>query len=91
MVHHHFLVCSPECCTAEHADLAIVVEVGVEADSAMARGLEVDQHGGLGVVLGEEHVKLEAAIGIGRVRGSSDQHLIQITKKEYSTARLFKL
>ena len=47
--------------------LAIIVEVGVEPDPAMACGLEVDQHGGLGIVLREEHIKLEAAVGIGCV------------------------
>jgi hypothetical protein len=55
--------------------LAIIVEVWVEAYASMSSGLEIDQHGGLGVVLGEEHVKLKATISIRSIRRSSDKHL----------------
>ena len=58
-------------------DLAIVVEVGVEPDSPLAGGEEVHQHGSLGVLLREQHVKLKTAVGIRCVRWSSYQHLTE--------------
>ena len=44
--------------------LAIVVEVGVEANTVLPRGLQVDEHGGARVVAGEVDVKLKAAVAV---------------------------
>ena len=55
--------------------LPIIVQVGVEAYSAMTCGLQVDQHGGLGIVVREKHIKLKTAISIRSVRWSSDKNL----------------
>ena len=61
----------------EHAeaDLAVVVEVGVEAHRAVAGRLQVDERRRVGVVLREVDVELEAAVSVRRVRRASDQHL----------------
>lgn len=55
--------------------LAIVVEVGVEAHAVSTGGLQVDQRGGVGVVLGEVDVKLKAAVGVWSVRRARDEDL----------------
>ena len=54
---------------------AIIVEVGVEPDPALARGLEVDQHGSLGVIHWEEHIKLKAAVSIWSIGRPGNQNL----------------
>lgn len=50
------------------ADLAVVVQVGVEAHRVAARGLQVDEHGHGGVLRGEVHVQDETAVRVRRVR-----------------------
>ena len=60
-------------CCAVH--LAICIEVGVESDGPVAGGLEVDEHGVVGVAGREENIKHKTAIGIGSVCWSSDEHL----------------
>lgn len=54
---------------------AVVVEVGVEAHTVAPRGFQVDQRGGVGVVLGEVHVKLKAAVCIWGVCRTGNQDL----------------
>lgn len=54
---------------------AVVVEVGVEADAVSPCGLQVDQGGGVGIVLREINVKLKAAVGIGSISWTCDQNL----------------
>ena len=55
--------------------LAIVVEVRVEAHSPMPSGIEVDQHGHLGVVNREEDIKLKTTICIRGVRWTDNKNL----------------
>lgn len=57
------------------ADLAVQVQVGVEAHRVPPRGLQVDEHGRVGVVYWEVHVQLEAAVGVRRVRGAGYENL----------------
>lgn len=49
-----------------------------------ACGLQVDQRGRVGVVLGKVHVKLEAAVGVRGVRRARDQDLVERTQGEAS-------
>lgn len=57
------------------ADLAVVVEVRVEAHRVPARRLQVDQHRHRGVLRGEVHVEDEAAVRVRSVRRSRYKHL----------------
>lgn len=70
------------------SDLAIVVEVGVESDSSLASGQEVHQHGSLGILLWEQHVKLKTAVGIRCVRWSSYQYLTERREREVVFCRM---
>ena len=54
---------------------AIIVEVGVKAHAVPPCGLQIDQWGGVGVVLGKIHVKLEAAVGVRSVGRACDENL----------------
>lgn len=63
---------------------AVVVEVGIEAHAVSACGLQVDQRGRVGVVLGKVHVKLKAAVGVRSVRRARDQDLVERTQGEAS-------
>lgn len=54
---------------------AIIVEVRVKAHTVPPGGLQVDQRGGVGVVLGEIHIKLKAAVGVGCVGWACDENL----------------
>lgn len=63
---------------------AVVVEVGIEAHAVSACGLQVDQRGRVGVVLGKVHVELKAAVGVRGVRRARDQDLVERTQGEAS-------
>lgn len=63
------------CGINNRAYLAIVVEVRVESNPLLPSGHEVHQHGHLGIVRRKEHIKLKTAIGIWRLRGTSDKDL----------------
>lgn len=55
--------------------LAIIVEIRVEPDSMVAGGFQVDVWRGVGIVLRETHVKLEASVSIGSAAGTCDEDL----------------
>ena len=52
-------------------NLAVRVEVGVEADGAAAGGDELDEGRDRRVRLGEEHVEKEEAAEVGGARGTA--------------------
>ena len=53
------------------SNLAVRVEVGVEADGAAAGGDELDEGRDRRVRLGEEHVEKEEATEVGGARGAA--------------------
>jgi len=73
------------------ADLAVVVQVGVEANRLVASCLQVDEWRRLRVVSGKEDVELEAAVVVGRVLGpcNEDFHHVEaffVTTGEHGAA-----
>jgi len=54
---------------------SIVVEVRVKAHAVSTGGLQVDQRGGVWIVLGKVHIKLKAAVGIWGVGWTGDENL----------------
>lgn len=70
------------------ADLAVVVQVGVEAHRVAARRLQVDQHGQRGVLRREVHVQDEAAVRVRSVRRTGYEHLETSATSSYCTSHL---
>lgn len=54
---------------------AIIVEVRVKADTVTPSGLQVHQRRRVGIVLGEIHIELKAAVGVRGIAWTCDQNL----------------
>lgn len=67
--------CLIRSCVNLHPYFAVVVEVGIEANAVSTCGLQIDERRRVGVVLGEVHVELKAAVGIRSVGWACDQNL----------------
>ena len=53
---------------------AVVVQIRVEANGVIARGLEIDRRRGSGIFVGKVDVEEKAAVGVRSAVGTGDQH-----------------
>ena len=75
------------CVQYAQTDFAVVVQIGIESDRLIACGSQVDLGRRVGIVGWKEHIKLEAAVFVGRVLGSCDHHFHDIEPLLVATSK----